>query len=57
VLREEPLGIIINTETHKPFSYADSCLGRNPHVAYSASSTRATEDAVKSLLRSVFKLN
>jgi hypothetical protein len=26
-------------------------------VAYSATSTRATEDAVKSLLTSVFKLN
>jgi dienelactone hydrolase len=57
VLKEEPLGTIINIETHMPFSYADRCLGRNPHVAYSATSTRATEDAVKSLLLSVFKLN
>jgi dienelactone hydrolase len=57
VLKEEPLGTIINTETHMPFSYADHCVGRNPHVAYSATSTRATEDAVKSLLKTVFKLN
>ena len=57
VLKEEQAGIVINTETHMPFSYADRCLGRNPHLAYSATSTRATEDAVKSLLRSVFKLN
>jgi dienelactone hydrolase len=57
VLKEEQPGIIINTETRMPFSYADRCLGRNPHLAYSASSTRATEDAVKSLLKTVFKLN
>jgi dienelactone hydrolase len=56
VLKEEPAGIIINTATQKPFSYADACVGRGAHVAYSATSTRATEDAVKELLRTVFKL-
>lgn len=57
VLKEEPAGVIINTATQQPFSYADSCVGRNPHVAYSASSTRATEEAVKTLFGAVFKLN
>jgi dienelactone hydrolase len=57
VLKEEPAGTIINTVTQKPFSYADACVGRNAHIAYSASSTRATEAAVKALLRTVFKLN
>jgi dienelactone hydrolase len=57
VLREEPVGTIINTATQKPFSNADECVGRNPHVAYSASSTHATADAVKVLLKTVFKLN
>jgi dienelactone hydrolase len=57
VLKEEPAGTIINTATQKPFSYADTCVGRNPHVAYSANATRATEDAVKALLKTVFKLN
>jgi dienelactone hydrolase len=57
-LKEEPLGTIINVETAKPFDENhDRCVGRNPHVAYSASSTRATELAVKALLRTVFKLN
>lgn len=56
-LNEGPVGIIINTETQKPFTYGDSCVGRNPHVAYSAASTRVTEDAVKALLKAVFKLN
>jgi dienelactone hydrolase len=57
VLKEEPAGTILNTATQKPFNFADACVGRNPHVAYSASSTRATQDAVEMLLRTVFKLN
>lgn len=57
VLKEEPTGTILNMATQKPFSFADACIGRNPHIAYSASSTQATEDAVKMLLRMVFKLN
>ncbi len=57
VLKEEPVGTIINAATQKPFNNADECVGRNPHVAYSASSTHATELAIKTLLKAVFKLN
>lgn len=58
MLKEEPLGTIINLETAKRFDQnSDRCVGRNPHIAYSATSTRATEEAVKGLLRTVFKLN
>ena len=56
-LMEETTGTIINTATNKPFTYADDCLGRNPHVAYSAKATTATEKAVRILLKRVFKLN
>jgi len=56
-LREEPAGTILNAATQKPFTYADACVGRNPHVAYSAVSTHATEESVKTLLTGVFKLN
>ena len=57
VLKEEPAGTIINMATQKPFTYADDCVGRNPHVAYCASSTHATEEAVKALLKTTFHLN
>jgi dienelactone hydrolase len=57
VLKEEPLGTIINTATHRPFTYEDDCVGRNPHLAYSANATHATEEAVKALLRRVFRLD
>ena len=56
-LKEEPVGVIVNMETQKPFTEHDSCVGRNPHVAYSATSTHATEGAVKDLFKSVFKLD
>ena len=57
VLKEDPIGTIVNTATQKPFTERDECVGRNPHVAYSASSTSATEEAIKGLLKTVFKLN
>jgi dienelactone hydrolase len=57
VLKEGPVGVIINAETQEPFSYGDRCVGHGAHVAYSATSTHATEDAVKALLRKTFKLN
>jgi dienelactone hydrolase len=57
VLKEESVGTIINMATHKPFTYADDCLGKGAHVAYSAKATRATEEAVRILLERVYKLN
>jgi dienelactone hydrolase len=33
VLREEPVGQIINVATKNPFTYADACVGQDPHVA------------------------
>jgi dienelactone hydrolase len=56
VLKEEAMGTIINMATHKPFTYADDCLGRGAHVAYSAKATHATEEAVRVLLKKVFEL-
>jgi dienelactone hydrolase len=57
ILREESVGTIINVATDKPFTFADDCLGRGAHVAYSAKATRATEEAVRILLERVYKLN
>jgi dienelactone hydrolase len=57
VLIEEPAGMIVNTATNKPFTYADDCVGRNPHVAYSPKATEATEEAVAALLKKVFELD
>ena len=55
-LVEEPIGVMINTETQRPFTFADACVGRNPRVAYSATATHATERVVKEVLGAQFKL-
>jgi dienelactone hydrolase len=55
-LKEEPVGAIINIATNKPFTFADKCLGRGAHVAYSAKATHATEEAVRILLERIYKL-
>jgi hypothetical protein len=39
VLKAEAIGRIIKTATQKPFTCSEDCVGRNPHMAYSASST------------------
>jgi dienelactone hydrolase len=57
VLKEAPVGTIINMATHKPFTFADGCLGRGAHVAYSAKAKGATEEALKTLLARIYKLN
>jgi dienelactone hydrolase len=57
ILKEGPVGVIINTETRRLHTKTDSCIGRNPHEAYSRAATEATEAAVKDLLHAVFKLN
>jgi dienelactone hydrolase len=57
LLKEEPIGTIINMATHKPFTPADDCIRKGAHVAYSAEATHATEQAVKTLFEKVYKLN
>jgi len=56
-LKEEPLGRIIDAETHRPFTYADPCVERGVHVAYNPSAHAAAIHAVKEFLRTTFKLN
>jgi hypothetical protein len=46
-LKEEQLGIIINTATGKPFAYKDDCIRRDPHVGYHEDAANATRKAVK----------
>jgi dienelactone hydrolase len=57
VLKEEPVGEIINAKTGKPFTFSDPCVELGPHVAYDAATTDAAVAAVKTFLRSTFRLN
>ena len=55
-LKEEPMGVIVNVATGRPFTYKDDCIRRDPHLGYHEGAANATRTAVKGFIRSVFKL-
>jgi dienelactone hydrolase len=57
VLKEEPLGVIVNSKTGKPFTFSDPCVELGPHTGYDPAATESAVTAVKSFLRTEFKLN
>jgi dienelactone hydrolase len=52
-VREEQLGVIINTATKRSFSWDDACVENNTHFGYDEAATRTTHTAVRDLLRTV----
>jgi dienelactone hydrolase len=56
-IRENPVGVFVNTATSAPFTYKDACVELNPHVGADPEATRAAHRAVKELLRSLFNLS
>jgi dienelactone hydrolase len=56
VIREEPVGLLINASTQKPFSYTDPCVELNPHVGYDVSASEAAKTSIREFLRTLFKL-
>ncbi len=56
VIREEPQGVLINTQTQQPFTYKDACVELDPHTGYDATATAAAIMSVKEFLKSMFKL-
>jgi dienelactone hydrolase len=56
VLKEEPRGVIVNARTGQPFTYADPCVKLDPHTGHNEAATIATRYEVRTLLKTVFKL-
>jgi hypothetical protein len=50
-------GVVLNTATHKPFTYSDACVERGPHVGYNEAATRGTKRAVTDFLVARFGLH
>jgi dienelactone hydrolase len=55
-IREEPVGQLINAVSGAPFTYADPCVERNPHVGYSPEASQAAHRYVGDFLTTLFKL-
>ena len=53
-IREEPVGQLINADSGAPFTYADACVERNPHVGYDAEAAKAAHDYVGTFLATLF---
>jgi hypothetical protein len=56
-VEEEPSGVLVNLETKQPFTYRDTCVVHGVHVGHDPVATEAATTAVKTYLRTVFKLD
>ena len=56
-IREEPGGMLVNSETGQPFSYKDACVAYGLHLGHDPVATEAATSAVKSFLRGTFNLD
>jgi hypothetical protein len=57
VIREEPLGVLINAVTKVPFTDKDRCIALGPHVGYDPEATELVKQAVTAFVRSTLKSN
>ena len=56
-IEEEQGGVLVNLDTRQPFTYRDACVVHGVHVGYDPVATEAATTAVKTFLRTVFKLD
>ena len=56
VIKEDRPGHVINATSGELFTWQDPCVERGVHVAANPVALKATQDAVKALLTTVFKL-
>jgi hypothetical protein len=57
VIREEPVGLLINASTREPFTYKDACVETGPHVGYDAAATEAAKRSVREILKTVYAMH
>jgi dienelactone hydrolase len=55
-LEEAEGGIIVNSETGRPFTYSDACIERGAKLGFDAFATKEATNAVKRFLMSLWKL-
>jgi dienelactone hydrolase len=56
VIREEPVGLLIDASTKEPFTYKDPCVETDPHVGYDAAATEAAKMSITTFFKTIFKL-
>jgi dienelactone hydrolase len=56
VIREEPVGMLINAATKEPFTYQDACVERGPSMGHDSAATQSAKQAVKEFIKLVFRM-
>jgi len=56
-LEEAADGVIVNSETHRPFSYQDACADRGSTLSYNDAAYKASIQAVTQFMRATFRLH
>jgi dienelactone hydrolase len=56
IIREEPLGVLINAATNAPFTDKDACVTLGPHVGYDPDATGLARQEVTAFVRTTFKM-
>ena len=56
VLTETTNGQIVSAPTGQPFTYADPCVERGPHIGYNPEAAKAARANVRESLKAIFKL-
>jgi dienelactone hydrolase len=55
-IKEEPVGRLINAVSGAPFTYADACVERDPHVGYDPNAAQAAHRYVGEFLGVLFRV-
>jgi dienelactone hydrolase len=55
-IQEGDGGVLMNADTHAPFSYKDACVEFNPHVGGNLAAAEAARKAVSDFLLALFKM-
>jgi dienelactone hydrolase len=56
LIMEGDNGVLLNSKTSQPYSLADACVEKGPHIGYNEAAHKATVEAVKQFLTARFKL-
>ena len=56
LVKEGEQGTLLNAQTGQPYTLADACVEKGPHVGYNAAAHEATVQAIQLFLTGLFKL-
>jgi dienelactone hydrolase len=56
IIREEPVGTLINTATKAPFTYQDKCVERGPSTGHDPDAAQSAKQVVKEFIKVMFKM-